>query len=114
MATTSDLRLTPAQARKLWDRAFAASWPEVGPQHPSRGVMTKLARFLDEREVLTWIETGQIDVRAGMPQAPRYQQAAEGTPEQGVQPDFEQVERMHAVAAQSAQQPGGGVTVGSF
>jgi hypothetical protein len=108
-----DVRLTRYQATKLWDRAFAASWPEVGPEHPARSAMEKLARFLGEREALNFITTGRIDVTIGMPSAPRYQQVAEEAPP-NPQPDFEQSERMHRVAAQTAPMPGGGVVAGSF
>jgi hypothetical protein len=97
-----DVRLTRYQATKIWDRAFAASWPEIGPDHPARSAMEKLARFLGEREALNYITTGRIDVTIGMPKAPRYQQVADEAPV-NPQPDFEQADRMTRVAATSGQ-----------
>jgi hypothetical protein len=109
----NDLRLSRSQAVKLWDRAFATSWSEVGEGHPARSAMEKLARFLGEREALEFIATGHIDVTAGMPAGRRYQQVAdEAAP--NPQPDWDQQDRMHQVAAHTANQPGGGVVAGSF
>lgn len=118
MSDRKDLRLTPFQVAKLWDRAFATSWSEVVPGHPARSAMEKLARYLPApAEVLRFIETGQLDVTQGMPQGAvpvsRVQEAPEDN-EVGVRPDYERLERAHQVAAQTANLPGGGVTAGSF
>jgi hypothetical protein len=111
---SDELRLSRSQATKLWDRAFATTWAEVGPTHPSRSVMVKLARFVGMTpEIERFVTTGELDVTAGMPRGTRYQAVAEEAPP-NPQPDFEQSERMHKVAASTANQPGGGVVAGSF
>jgi hypothetical protein len=112
---SDELRLSRSQAIKLWDRAFATTWAEIGPTHPSRAVMVKLARFVGMTpEIEQFIATGQIDPTLGMPRGARYVQVAAEEANPNPQPDFEQSERMHAVAARTAQQPGGGVVAGSF
>lgn len=97
------LRLTRAQATKLWDRAFAASYHEVGEDHPARNVMVKLARFLGEELALRFISTGEIDVTVGMPRGSRYQRVAEGTAEAAPAIDGTQSARMHELAARTGQ-----------
>jgi hypothetical protein len=115
VATTSELRLSRSQAAKLWDRAFATTWAEIGPDHPSRQVMVKLARFVGMTpEIEQFIATGRIDVTAGMPRGARYVQATAEGANPNPTPDYEQSERMHQMAAQTANLPGGGVVAGSF
>lgn len=103
MKNEGEVRLSRFQAGKLWDRAFASSWAEVGPEHPARSAMEKLAKAGHAPpEVLDFIATGRIDVTAGMPRASRYQQAPEGT-EQGMRPDHAQTAAMHDIAAKTGQ-----------
>lgn len=99
--------LSRFQALKVWERAFATSWSEVGPDHPARSAMEKLARAgFAPPEVLEFIETGRIDVTVGMPSGRRYQQVAEDT-EQGMTPNFESQNAMIAYAAQTGQPTSG-------
>ena len=99
-----ELRLSPYQASKTWDRAFATTWHEIGEDHPSRSA---LERFVNAGyggpEVRDFIRTGHIDVTVGMPRSSRYQQAPEGTVESNPVPDINQSERMHQIAASTGQ-----------
>lgn len=95
MKTEGEVRLTPSQAGKVWDRAFATSWHEISPDHPSRAALERFVRAgWGGEDVRKFLATGEIDVTVGMPRSSRYQQAPEGNV-QGHQPDFDQVERMH-------------------
>ena len=118
MASTSEgeVRLTRSQAGKIWDRAFATSWHEIGPDHPSRPALERFVRAgWGGTEVRRFIETGQLDVTVGMPRGAvpvsRYQEGAEGT-EEGIRPDPEQAERMHRVAI--ANPASGQAVAGSY
>lgn len=104
MKREGELRLSPYQAAKTWERAFATTWHEVHEGHPSRSA---LERFVNAGyggpEVREFIRTGHLDVTIGMPKGVRYQQAPEGTPEQAPAPDPGQSERMHQIALQTGQ-----------
>jgi hypothetical protein len=109
-----EVRLTRYQAGKVWDVMFATQWPTIHPGHPLSSLMAKLVGAgFGSPEVRDFLVTGKIDPTVGMPSSPRYQQAAEAAPV-NPQPDYEQSERMHRLAAHTAPQPGGGVVAGSF
>jgi hypothetical protein len=104
-----EVRLSKFQAGKVWDRAFATTWHEIGPDHPSRSALERFVRAgHGGPEVRRFLATGEIDVAAGRPGgswkgAPRYQQVAEGTTEQAPHPDGEQSQRMHQLALTTGQ-----------
>lgn len=98
-----EVRLTPAQALKVWDGMFATRWPEIFDGHVLRPLMVKLAKAgCAPPEVLDFIRTGRLDPTVGMPKAARIQRATEGTPE-GMSPDWDQNERMHQVASSNPE-----------
>ena len=98
-----EVRLTRSQAGKIWDRAFAATWPEIHSGHPSRSALERFVRAgWGGEDVRRFVATGELDPTVGMPRGARYQQVAEGTT-QGLTPDYAQQSRMHEVAVQTGQ-----------
>jgi hypothetical protein len=99
-----EVRLTPSQAGKVWDRAFATTWHEIGEGHPSRAALERFVRAgHGSDEVRRFLATGELDPTIGMPRGARYQQVVEGVTEQAPHVDGEQSSRMHQLALTTGQ-----------
>ena len=104
MPKEGEVRLTPAQAGKVWDRAFATTWHEIFEGHPSRSALERFVRAgHGGEEVARFIETGELDVTIGMPTGARYQQAPEGVDQTSPHPDATQADRMAQIAFATGQ-----------